>query len=159
MKKIKLFCDSSVNPQLKIGFGAFLYFEDYEETIKIQTKKFEDTSSTKIELQSFLWAMNEIKQKNICFEIYTDCQNIISLLSRKEKLESNNYITKTGKKVKNHLLYKEFFELINSYTIEFIKVKGHVKKSQKNDIDRVFSNVDKTSRKALRNYINLLNKK
>ena len=54
MKKIKLFTDSSVNPQEKIGFGSFLLlnndetkaFEDLKKDIKL--KRFENTSSTKL---------------------------------------------------------------------------------------------------------------
>ena len=53
MKKIKLFTDSSVNPQLKIGFAAFLKVTDekvsLEESKKeIKIKRFENTSSTKL---------------------------------------------------------------------------------------------------------------
>ena len=153
MKKIKLFCDSSVNPQSKIGFAAYLSFETYDENIEVKTKMFEDTSSTKIELQSFLWAIDEIKQKDVSYEVYTDCQNILSLLSRREKLESNNYLTSTNKQVKNHLLYKEFYKVLDLYNLEFIKVKGHKKSSQKDDIDKIFSKVDKASRKALREFL------
>jgi len=154
MKKIKLFCDSSVNPQSKIGFAAYLFFEVYDEDIEIKTKMFEDTSSTKIELQSFLWAINEIKQNDVSYQVYTDCQNILSLLNRREKLESNNYLTSTNKQVKNHLLYKEFYKILDLYNLEFVKVKGHKKSSQKDDIDKIFSKVDKASRKVLREYMN-----
>lgn len=153
MKKIKLFCDSSVNPQSKIGFAAYVSFETYDESLEIKTKMFEDTSSTKIELQSFLWAIDEIKEDGINYEVYTDCQNILSLLNRREKLESNNYLTSTKKQVKNHLLYKEFYKILDSYNLEFIKVKGHKKSSLKDDIDKIFSKVDKTSRKVLREYL------
>ena len=68
MKKIKLFTDSSVNPQEKVGFGAYLKiidenisFEDMKKHIK--TKRFEDTSSTKLELQTLLWALDELKEQ------------------------------------------------------------------------------------------------
>lgn len=153
MKKIKLFCDSSVNPQSKVGFAAFLSFEKSLENSQINTKKFEDTSSTKIELQSFLWAMENIKQKDTFFEVYTDCQNILSLLNRREKLESNNYLTSTKKQVKNHILYKAFYKIIDECSCEFIKVKGHKKSSLKDETDEIFSKVDKASRRALREYL------
>ena len=47
MKKIKLFTDSSVNPQEKIGFGAYLFMEEkdisFEEMKKnIKIKRFEN---------------------------------------------------------------------------------------------------------------------
>lgn len=157
MKKIKIFIDGSVDNKFKIGFASYLvldeksFFESLENKIKL--KKFENTSSTKLELEAFLWALNDIKQNETLFEVYTDCQNIVTLLERREKLESNNYLTRSNKIVRNHLLYKEFYRLIDSFHIELIKIKGHSKKSLKNDMDLIFSLVDKTSRKALRNYL------
>lgn len=155
MKKIKLFTDSSVNPQEKIGFGSFLIleekeisFEDMKKDIKI--KRFENTSSTKLELQTLLWSLEEIKNKNVVIEVYTDCQNIIGLEDRREKLEKNNFHSSSGRLMNNHELYKEFFEKIDELNLTFIKVKGHKKNSLKDEIDTIFNLVDKASRSALR---------
>lgn len=155
MKKIKLFTDSSVNPQEKIGFGSFLILEEknisLEEMKKnIKIKRFENTSSTKLELQTFLWALDEINDKNIIIEVYTDCQNIIGLQDRREKLEKNNFHSSTGKLMNNHELYKDFFEKTDELNLIFIKVKGHKKNSLKDEIDTIFNLVDKASRSALR---------
>lgn len=157
MKKIKLFIDSSVNPQKKIGFGAFLEvsdenisFDDLKKNIKI--KRFDDTSSTKLELQTLLWALDEIciTDENSQIEVYTDCQNIVGLKSRREKFEINDYKTSTGKTMNNYELYKLFFKKIDKLNIDFIKVKGHKKSSLKDEIDTIFNLVDKASRNALR---------
>jgi ribonuclease HI len=158
MKNIKLFTDSSVNPQEKIGFGSFLIIEDEKMTFEnlkktIKTKKFENTSSTKLELQTLLWALDEIKNKNSLIEIYTDCQNIINLKDRREKLEKNEYKSSQGKLINNHELYKLFFEKSDKLDLVFIKVKGHKKNSLKDEIDTIFNLVDKASRNALRNQI------
>ena len=56
MKKIWLFTDGSVNPQQRIGMGAFLAVSDSELPMdllanQIKVKRFDDTSSTKLELQ------------------------------------------------------------------------------------------------------------
>jgi ribonuclease HI len=155
MKKIKLFTDSSVNPQEKIGFGAFLFLDEknisLEEMRKnIKIKRFENTSSTKLELQTFLWALNEINDKDIIIEVYTDCQNIIGLQDRRKKLERNNFHSLAGKLMNNHELYKDFFEKIDKLNLTFIKVKGHKKNSLKDEIDTIFNLVDKASRNALR---------
>ena len=158
MKKIKLFTDSSVNPQEKVGFGAYLLlkennisFEDMKKDIK--TKRFEDTSSTKLELQTLLWSLEEINDKDVIIEIYTDCQNIIGLQDRRERLEKNNFHSSSGKLMNNHELYKDFFEKTDKLNIILIKVKGHKKNSLKNEIDIIFNLVDKASRNALRNEI------
>ena len=155
MKKIKLFTDSSVNPQEKVGFGAYLLlkennisFEDMKKDIK--TKRFEDTSSTKLELQTLLWSLEEINDKDVIIEIYTDCQNIIGLQDRRERLEKNNFHSSSGKLMNNHELYKDFFEKTDELNLTFIKVKGHKKNSLKDEIDTIFNLVDKASRNALR---------
>ena len=158
MKKIKLFTDSSVNPQEKIGFGSFLIIEDENLTLEnlkknIKIKRFENTSSTKLELQTFLWSLEEIKNKDVIIEVYTDCQNIIGLQDRKEKLKKNNFYSSSGKLMNNHELYKEFFEKIDKLDLVFIKVKGHKKNSLKDEVDTIFNLVDKASRSALRNEI------
>ena len=155
MKKIKLFTDSSVNPQEKVGFGAYLLLKNkdisFEEMKKdIKTKRFEDTSSTKLELQTLLWAFEEIVDKDVILEVYTDCQNIIGLQDRREKLEKNNFHSSSGRLMNNHELYKEFFKKIDELNLTFIKVKGHKKNSLKDEIDTIFNLVDKASRSALR---------
>ncbi|MBD3830010.1 MAG: ribonuclease H, partial [Arcobacter sp.] len=82
-----------------------------------------------------------------------DCQNIIGLQDRKEKLEKNNFYSSSGKLMNNHELYKEFFEKIDKLDLVFIKVKGHKKNSLKDEVDTIFNLVDKASRSALRNEI------
>lgn len=148
----KVFVDGSVNPKSKIGIGAFYLCDEIKEfdEKRVLTKRFDDTSSTKLELECLLWALKTIDSKDKLL-IYTDCQNIFSLLNREEKLKKNNYFTSTNKKIKNHLLYEEFFYLNEKYNLEFVKVKGHKKSSLKDEIDLVFSKVDKKARKELRN--------
>lgn len=152
--KTLLFTDGSVNPQTKIGFGAYLLLEEDElgstSLQNIKTKKFEDTSSTKLELEALLWALNEIDKNLFPLLIYTDCQNILGLMQRRENFEKNNYMSKTNKQSKNHLLYKEFYTLTDLHQCDFVKVKGHKKKDTKDELDKIFSLVDKAARNALR---------
>ena len=119
----------------------------------IKTKRFEDTSSTKLELQTLLWSLEEINDKDVIIEIYTDCQNIIGLQDRRERLEKNNFHLSEGKLMNNHELYKDFLKKTDKLNIILIKVKGHKKNSLKNEIDIIFNLVDKASRNALRNEI------
>ncbi|XPV69761.1 MAG: RNase H family protein [Halarcobacter sp.] len=153
MNKIKLFCDGSVNPQKKTGFAAYFIYDKNLTCQNINLKKFENTSSTKLELEALLWALEDETLKNKQITVYTDCQNILGLFNRKEKLEKNSYLTSTGKTVKNHELYKEFFTQCDKLDICFEKVEGHKKSSLKNEIDNLFNLVDKASRKALREYL------
>ncbi|MDF1879850.1 ribonuclease H [Sulfurimonas sp. MAG313] len=149
---VQLFIDASVNPQKRLGFGAYLSITDEGKNNDVQLKKFEDTSSTQLELETFLWAIEDIRIKTK-ITIYTDCQNIIRLPSRRKKLEKSNYHTKAGTPVKHSELYKKFFLLTDKYPCTFIKLKGHKKTKLKDPIDKLFTLVDKASRDALRTYI------
>ena len=127
MKKIKLFCDGSCNPQEKIGYGAYLLIEDNNFDLiflksKIIFKKFENTSSSKLEIETLLWALNDIDIKDSIIEVYTDCQNIIGLENRREKLEKNNFQTSSGKIINHYELYKEFFEKLDELNLTFISI-------------------------------------
>lgn len=119
----------------------------------VKTKKFENTSSTKLELEALLWALNQIDADSYKIIVYTDCQNIIGLHERRARLENSNYITSANKLIKNHELYKEFYKMSDILDCEFLKVKGHKKKDIKDAIDKIFTLVDKASRAALRSTI------
>ena len=61
-----MFTDGSVDNQSGIGYGAFLFLYDLENSLqdakdKVQLKRFEKTSSTKIELQILLHALKILK--------------------------------------------------------------------------------------------------
>ena len=65
-----LFTDGSVNPKQNIGFGAYLHVKQsqvYDEFLKqrVKVKRFDSTSSTKLELETILWALNEIDLKDV----------------------------------------------------------------------------------------------
>ena len=157
-QQVYLFTDGSVHPQSCVGFGAYLLLQKKEfsasllET-KIKTKQFDNTSSTKLELETLLWALDEVSLKNSKIIVYTDCQNIIGLSARRDGFEKKNYMTSKAKLIKNHELYKEFFKRVDILECEFVKVKGHKKASVKNEIDEIFTLVDRASRDALRGTI------
>uniref|UniRef100_UPI00321702EA ribonuclease HI n=1 Tax=uncultured Draconibacterium sp. TaxID=1573823 RepID=UPI00321702EA len=156
MNKHLLFTDGSVHVQSKIGWGAFLVLSEEEKTIeelkhRVETKRFENTSSTKLELQTLLWALSEISTEKQKLVIYTDSQNIARLLQRRQRLEQSNFRSKKGELLKNADLYKAFYQTIDLFDCRIIKVKGHQPSRNKDNIEQIFALVDKASRKALRN--------
>ena len=153
-----LFTDGSVHVQSGIGFGAFLLVENINFTVeelrdKVEVVRFEATSSTKLELQTLLHAFDLLPVNVKKLEVYTDSQNIISLFKRRRRLEENDFHSKEGRVLNNAELYRQFFGLIDQLHCEFIKVKGHKKTNQKDDIERIFTLVDRASRNALRREI------
>ena len=82
--------------------------------------------------------------------VYTDSMNIIDLLSRRERLEKNDYRSGQGRRLNNYLLYREFYRLTDQFDCQFVKVRGHQLSQNKDEIDQMFTLVDRASRKALR---------
>lgn len=150
--KLLLFTDGSVNTKLRVGYGAYLTLSEGQEphTGHIKLKQFVDTSSTKLELQTLLWALSEISTPEVIS--YTDSQNIVGLNSRRKRIEGNHYYAKSGKLLNNHELYKQFYQLTDNFNITFIQIRGHTPSKRKSHLDRIFSLVDRASRNALRAY-------
>lgn len=155
MEEISIFTDGSVNTKSKIGYGAFLVVTNFDLSIEalkeqIKIKQFENTTSTKLELQTLLWALEEVKESVNKIIIYTDSQNIIGLNRRREMIEKNNYCSSKGRLLNNYELYQQFYKMADIINCEFIKVDGHKPNIQKFGIEKIFMLVDRASRNALR---------
>lgn len=120
MLHLRVFTDGSVNTQLKIGYGAYLLVSDLNASINsfrdsLKLKRFEQTSSTKLELQTLLWSLEEIitltNGSNITLTVYTDSQNIIGLPGRRARLEHSDYFSSKNRRLNNYELYQVFYRL------------------------------------------------
>ncbi len=155
MNELMLFTDGSVDTRSNIGYGAYLavpaggFSLDTLRT-SVKVRRFEHTSSTKLELQTLIWALSDIQALGTRVIVYTDSQNIMGLQRRRDRFEQNDYRSKKNKRLNNYELYQEFFRMIDPLNCDFIKVRGHQVSKQKNDIDRLFTLVDRASRKAQR---------
>ena len=136
MSKIRLFTDGSFNPPLKIGVGGFLILKDdipEHEELKsmIQLKRFEQTTSSRLEIQTLLWAIEQMESTKKEIVVYTDAQSLIGLADRRVSLEQKNYHSNKGKLLKNHHEYREFFKLTDQHNCTFIKMRGHLPTEKK----------------------------
>ena len=155
MDELMLFIDGSVNTKSKVGYGAYLTVAKHGLSIdllktEVKVKRFKHTSSTKLELQTLLWALSDIKALGKKVIVYTDSQNIIGLQGRRERFEKNDYRSKKGKRLNNYELYKKFYRIMDQLDCKLVKVRGHKVSKQKDDIDKLFTLVDRASRNALR---------
>ncbi|KPA16708.1 ribonuclease H [Candidatus Magnetomorum sp. HK-1] len=166
-----IFTDASVNPKLKVGVGGYLILPDsfLQKTPKqinksilnenIVLKKFQDTSSTKLEVQTVLWALSEYSiDPKYCnsdnFHIYTDSQCVEGLLPRRSRLESNDYHCKQGDRLlKNASLYSKYYEFHDKFKFDVTKVEGHTRKRLRNTVQHIFSAIDQKVRKALKLWV------
>ena len=152
-----LFTDGSVNTQTNIGYGAYLLVSECGLPLdslktRVKVRRFEHTSSTKLELQALLWALNDIQAVAGRIIVYTDSQNIISLQGRRDRFEQNDYSSKKNKRLRNYELYQKFYRMTDQLKLEFVKIPGHRGSGQMDDIGRLFTLVDRASRDALRRW-------
>jgi len=155
MDELMLLTDGSVNTQSNIGYGAYLAVSEHGLSLdllrtRVKVRRFEHTTSTKLELQTLLWALNDIQVLGRKVIMYTDSQNILGLQGRRDRFEQNDYRSKKNKRLNNYELYREFYRMTDPLDCKLIKVHGHQVSNQKNDIDRLFTLVDRASRNALR---------
>ena len=155
MNKLILFTDGSVNTQSNIGYGAYLVVSESGLSLdslktRVKVRRFEHTSSTKLELQTLLWALGDIQALGSKVIVYTDSQNIMGLQERRDRFEQNDYRSKKNKRLNNYELYQKFYRMTDQLDCELVKVRGHQVSNQKDDIDWLFTLVDRASRKALR---------
>ena len=152
---LHLFIDGSVDPRSRIGFGAWLLLNSLPPTSaglqdRVRTRRFSETSSTRLELQTLLWALQELPPTPLSVYIHTDSQNIATLLIRKERLLRQDFCAKSGSPLNNAQLYRELYQLMDERDCTFVKQIGHQPTSQKTLLDQLFSLVDRAARQALR---------
>jgi ribonuclease HI len=100
MINFALFTDVSLNPQRKLGIGAYLLvptpfleimpndIERGEISARLRLRRFTETSSTKLEVQTVLWALKNFREEFNCSDlgrvrVYTDSQCVAGLLRRR----------------------------------------------------------------------------
>jgi len=169
MNRYVLFTDASLDPRLKVGVGGYLFASESlintpSNLIKtpdvegrVVLKNFRDTSSTRLEVQTVLWALEEIDMVSQYvvgsdkLRLYTDSQCVAGLLPRRVRLEDSGFHGKRGNRLlQNASLYKRYYSLYDRLEFEVVKVSGHTPSISRNALERFFSIVDQKVRKALK---------
>ncbi|MCP4600850.1 MAG: hypothetical protein GY847_10015 [Proteobacteria bacterium] len=172
MKEIKvhIYSDAGFSKQNQTAVSGFLLFKDDDAHTKadvsqpIQTRVFKEKNNIRAELRGVIFALNALIEKLEQTDaeggtkihrinLYTDCESIVRLLDRRQRLELSDFISKrTRKPVSNADLYKQFFTVYDKVTPNLFWVKGHAPKKDRDLIQKNFSRVDKAIRKILREY-------
>ena len=146
-----------------IGYASFSGTTQHESVsiadLGLNISEIKEGNNIRAELRGAITALRSCPKCERVI-LYTDCQNIINLPSRREKLESTNFISQS----KNHPLanadlYREFYTLFDQYNPELFWIKGHTSAANYsteinlNRIQKNFSYLDKEVRRFLREYI------
>lgn len=148
---IEIYTDGSCNHREKIGSWAVILL--YQEKNIVLHGKTHTSSHNSMELTAVIKSIEYIKTQRIPFKqikIFTDSQYVTDLTQRKNKLKSSRFQTKKGNPIKNIDLVKKLIAFIETFPLEFIKVKAHQKKTKFENYNRT---VDKLSRKIIRDHV------
>jgi ribonuclease HI len=167
MNSFALFTDVSVNPQRKLGVGGYLLvpvqflgnephgIERAAVSARLKIKRFAETSSTKLEVQTVLWALEELREELTgsapgSLRIYTDSQCVAGLMGRRAGLIHSDFVARrSGRPLTNAPLYRAFYAAYDQFGFQLVKVPGHARADTHDSVQRIFSYVDREVRKAL----------
>lgn len=146
IKQTDIYTDGSCHPQT--GTGSWAAYIIYDNNIKKLYSLENNTSHNRMEIEAVIKSLEYCMGNSIeNIRIFTDSQYVINIPKRFPKLEGNNFLTKSGKEIRNKDLLIRLNNLIKKTNPELIKVKAHQKKGDKINYNR---EVDKLSRKILR---------
>ena len=167
MNNFALFTDVSVNPQRRLGIGGYLLLpvsfleqepHDIEHNAlaaRIRVRRFAETSSTKLEVQTVLWALEDSREGLAdaapgTLRMYTDSQCVAGLMERRPGLTDGDFLARrSGRPLAHAPLYRAFYAAYDRLGFQLIKVPGHARTDTHDTVQRIFSCVDREVRKAL----------
>ncbi len=167
MNRFALFTDVSLNPQARLGIGGYLFvpvsfleaephdIQHGEVSARLKIRRFTETSSTTLEVQTVLWALEDLQDElagpvGENLRIYIDSQCVAGLLGRRARLVDSDFIARrSGQPLTNAALYSAFYAAYDRLGFQLIKVTGHSRTGSHDTVQRVFSYVDREVRKAL----------
>ena len=127
---VSYYTDGSYSPQQKIGVAGFMVNDDI---FLVDTEQ----KNTQCEYLAAKMALEHAIDKEYQhIKIFTDCAGIIDTI---DKVRRDRW--------------PDLFELLDKFNgdVDWVKVKGHFKQSDKDDDDIQFQKIDKAVRKKLRN--------
>ena len=161
-----LFTDGSANPARRIGVGAVLavpraWLERDADQISAtevaaltEARRFEDTSSTRLELETVLWALREHAPGSDLLNLGTDSQCVAGLPGRRTRLEATGFVSgASGEELRHAELYREFYRELDRRPIAVIKLRGHTDYRYHETAQRIFHFVDREARRQLKRWL------
>ena len=127
----EIYTDGSCNVQSRIGAWVAILLIDGNK--KVITGTATETNHNRMELTAVIKGIEYIKMHTISIKsikIFTDSQYVMGLPLRKDKLTALDFATGTGKKIHNADLVISLLENLESFIVEWVKVRAHQKKKE-----------------------------
>ncbi len=128
-ERIIIYCDGACSnnqqPQNRGGWGAVLLYRDQAKEISGAER---NTSNNRMELLACIKALEEVRNRSLPVEVYTDSAYLANCLLQKwyRRWQGNGWQTAAKKPVENKDLWLRLLALKEKFSrITFHKVAGH----------------------------------
>jgi ribonuclease HI len=157
---IEIYTDGSCHTNYCMGaWAAIILVGGKKILIKGEAQ---NTTHNRMELLAVIKAVDFAVENHMdaSLIIYTDSQYVFRIPERKEKLKRNHFITKKGTPIQNEDLVQALISQIETYTIEFKKIKAHqTHLTADPDIHAAYnSEVDKLVRQMVRDAVKIVDR-
>lgn len=161
-----LFTDGSVDPARRIGVGVALAatadwldrevgaFTAGDVAARCAVRRFEGTSSTRLEIECAVWALAEEVPADGELTLFTDSQCVAGLPDRRERLEATRFVSwESGMELRHADLYREFYRRLDARPVRIVKLTGHADYRYQDAAQRIFHFVDREARRQLKRWL------
>jgi ribonuclease HI len=132
-------CSGNQNAENKGGWGAILEYGKHEKAIfggEI------NTTNNRMEMMALISALEALNKNNLKIRVFSDSSYLMNCFRERwyEKWLLNNWITSNKSPVENRDLWERLLVYINTFNMEFYRVKGHINlKSKKINLKSVYA--------------------
>ena len=154
--------DASFRHSDGTGVLAYLILDEAQDlsqpemmTPAIILETIQEVNNIRCEMRSVLAALKTFATLHPCprqgLHLYTDCQTITGLASRRARLEKNGFTSgRTGLALHNADLYQQMFKVLDQCRPTLHWIKGHNRQLDDNPMASLFKLVDHAARQRLR---------
>ncbi|TAK67574.1 MAG: ribonuclease HI [Bacteroidetes bacterium] len=125
---IIIYCDGACSGnQFSTNKGGWGVILKYKNAVKELHGGEKNTSNQRMELTACIKALEEIKDKTLPVEVYTDSAYLVNCMNEEwyVKWERNGWKNVKKKPVENKELWQRLLALVRQFNITFHKVEGH----------------------------------
>jgi len=149
--KVIIYNDGGYHSSTKIGgWAAILNYNNIQKEILGATDL--ETTSQRMELQSCIESLKQLKRFDMPVEIWSDSAYLVNCINQKWYTQwiFNNWKTKNKKHVKNKDLWKQILSLYAKFKdIKFFHIKGHNGNEMNEKVDKLVQKAIKKLEKEM----------
>lgn len=158
-----VYSDASFSKEHNLAIiGSIIFYSSHEHDtlslseVEVAIHQINENNNIRAEIHGVINSL-QLAPKNKPVKLYTDCQTVVKLKDRRQKLERTSFISQSKNQIlANADLYKAFYKIYDQNIPEIIWLKGHTSRIEATKEQKIFSVLDKQVRDKLRTAISLI---